>query len=300
MTDPVADRAADLFVKQERIASLLREIRRDGLLVLDPANFAWLTAGAVAKGVVNPAERPVLFFQGPQRWVVCCNADTQRLFDEELDGLGFQLKEWPWQWGRAQLLADLCHGKRIACDVPFSDCQNVGERLTPHPMDSDRVGTGPAEGTRQGGGPRGRGDVPKCRARRARGRTGGPARPPAGPPWDDGPGAARDGRRPPGPLSPRRCNCRSSQAPLRHSDDGGKVGVARDRQSVGLVWPDRRRGSRRPRGRMSPHRSPGGQQHRTDESVRDPGCRRAHSADGRSGTRVAGNSDRLADGVRCR
>ena len=37
-----------------------------------------------------------------------------RLFDEEIDGLGFQLKEWPWHWGREQFLADLCANRKIA------------------------------------------------------------------------------------------------------------------------------------------------------------------------------------------
>jgi Xaa-Pro aminopeptidase len=129
MSDPISDRAADLFVKQERLLALLRDVQRDGLLVMDPINFPWLSAGATAKGIPRLADWPVLYFQGPQRWLVCANTDSQRLFDEELDGLGFQLKEWPWHWGRAQLLADVCHGKKLACDVAFSDCLNVGDRL---------------------------------------------------------------------------------------------------------------------------------------------------------------------------
>src|SRR5438105_3910271 len=129
MTDPISDRAADLFVKQERIMALLREVGRDGLLILDPNNFAWLTGGATAKGILQAVEHPCVYFQGQQRWLLSGNVDTQRLFDEELDGLGFQLKEWPWHWGRAQLLADLCHGKKIACDQSFSDCLIVGDRL---------------------------------------------------------------------------------------------------------------------------------------------------------------------------
>ena len=129
MNDPATERAADIFLKHEKVSAMLREVGRDGLLVLDPANFAWLTAGAAARGVTDAADLPALYLQGPQRWLLCCNADTQRLFDEELDGLGFQLKEWPWYGGRAKLLADLVFGKKAACDLPFSDCLNVGDRL---------------------------------------------------------------------------------------------------------------------------------------------------------------------------
>jgi Xaa-Pro dipeptidase len=72
---------------------------------------------------------PGLFYSPEQRWLLCSNPDTQRLFDEELDGLGFQLKEWPWHWGREQLLADLCQGKRLACDIPRADCTPIGSQL---------------------------------------------------------------------------------------------------------------------------------------------------------------------------
>ena len=105
------EREDEIAAKQAAIAGLLKSAEQDGLLLLDPANFSWLTTGAVAHGVTDPIERPAVFVQNSSyRWVVCSNVDSGRLFDEELNGLGFQLKEWPWQWGRAQLLADLLHG----------------------------------------------------------------------------------------------------------------------------------------------------------------------------------------------
>ncbi|HEV3115725.1 MAG TPA: M24 family metallopeptidase, partial [Gemmataceae bacterium] len=101
----------------------------DGLLVVEPENFAWLTSGAAARGVLDPGEAPALYFTADQRWVVTSNVDSQRLFDEELNGLGFQLKEWPWHWGREQLLADLCHNRKIASDRPLNDQKLVREEL---------------------------------------------------------------------------------------------------------------------------------------------------------------------------
>jgi Xaa-Pro aminopeptidase len=124
-----SDRRADLDAKQTRVADLLHAVGCDGLLVLDPHNFAWLTSGAVARGVLDPEAQPGLYFSAEGRWIVCSNVDTQRLFDEEVDGLGFQLKEWPWHWGRAQLLTDLLQGRKVACDVPLGSCTPVAERL---------------------------------------------------------------------------------------------------------------------------------------------------------------------------
>jgi Xaa-Pro aminopeptidase len=127
--DSTPDRGTDLAAKQAWVASLLRETGCAGLMVVEPENFAWLTSGGTARGVLNPADLPVLFFSPEQRCVVSSNADSQRLFDEELDGLGFQLKEWPWYWGREQLLADLCQGRKAACDRPQGDCLLVNDQL---------------------------------------------------------------------------------------------------------------------------------------------------------------------------
>jgi len=127
--DAAADRRADLEKKQARIANLLQQVGCDGLLILDPDNFAWLTGGAAARGVVDPAEFPALYYSADQRWVVTSNVDSQRLFDEELDGLGFQLKQWPWHGDREQLLADMCHGRAIACDRSRSGLKSVSEPL---------------------------------------------------------------------------------------------------------------------------------------------------------------------------
>jgi Xaa-Pro dipeptidase len=116
--DAAKDRRADLDRKQGQIASLLQQVGCEGLLIVDPDNFAWLTSGAAARGVVDPADLPALYYSPDQRWVIAPNVDSQRLFDEELDGLGFQLKQWPWYENREHLLADVCHGRVVACDQP--------------------------------------------------------------------------------------------------------------------------------------------------------------------------------------
>src|SRR4051812_24550422 len=88
-------RRRDIDAKQERVAKLLSEAGLDGVLVQEPANFAWLTGGAAVPAALDVGQWPAAYFTANQRWVLCSNADTQWLFDRELDGLGFQLKEWP-------------------------------------------------------------------------------------------------------------------------------------------------------------------------------------------------------------
>ncbi|HLN29315.1 MAG TPA: M24 family metallopeptidase [Gemmataceae bacterium] len=125
-----SDRRADVDAKQAQVAALLNQVGCEGLLLLEPENFSWLTSGAAARGVLDPADLPVLYLGAEQRWVMSCNVDTQRLFDEELDGLGFQLKEWSWQSSRESLLADVCHGRKIACDRVYGAFTPVGDQLS--------------------------------------------------------------------------------------------------------------------------------------------------------------------------
>ena len=124
-----SDRRSDVETKQALMSGLLQEVGCDGLLILEPENFAWLSGGRAARGIIDPVSLPALYFTPEGRWVLSANVDSQRLFDEELDGLGFQLKEWPWNWGRLQLLADLCQGRNVACDQPLLSCKVVAEPL---------------------------------------------------------------------------------------------------------------------------------------------------------------------------
>jgi Xaa-Pro dipeptidase len=126
----LADRRKDIEQKQAWVAGMLADAGCEGLLVLEPENFTWLTSGATARGVLDVREMPAVYFSADQCWIICANVDSQRLFDEELDGLGFQLKEWPWYNGREQLLADLCHGRVVASDRPLSICKtSLGEQM---------------------------------------------------------------------------------------------------------------------------------------------------------------------------
>jgi Xaa-Pro dipeptidase len=48
-----------------------------------------------------------------------------RVFEEELAGLGFQLKERPWYDDPFQVVAELCHNKRVATDIGWNGCSQA-------------------------------------------------------------------------------------------------------------------------------------------------------------------------------
>ena len=129
--DQIAARRADIDAKQDHVADLLAEMNCEALLLLMPAHVAWFTAGLTARGLIADSERPGVYTNGRQRWLLCSNVDTQRLFDEEIDQLGFQLKEWTWAGGRSELLFNITSGRKVAADRPFPNVPMANDRLRP-------------------------------------------------------------------------------------------------------------------------------------------------------------------------
>ena len=137
-------RRADIDTKQAILSALIAELNCEAVVLLMPAHVAWFTGGMNVRGLIADGERPGIYTNGRQRWLLCSNSDTQRLFDEELDGLGFMLKEWQWPSGRATLLGELVVGKKVATDRPFPTMPLVNEKLRPElrpllPSDVDRL-----------------------------------------------------------------------------------------------------------------------------------------------------------------
>lgn len=130
--DPIAARRADIEAKQALLVPILEELECEAILLFMSAHVSWFTAGLNLRGLFAESERPGIYTNGRQRWILCSNVDTQRLFDEELDQLGFQLKEWTWEGGRADLLANVTAGRQIAADRPFPNLRLAIDRLRPH------------------------------------------------------------------------------------------------------------------------------------------------------------------------
>ena len=129
--EQIAARRADIDAKQALVADVLAEMNCEAVVLLMPAHVAWFTSGLTARGLIADSERPGVYTNGRQRWLLCSNVDTQRLFDEEIDRLGFQLKEWTWAAGRSELLFNITTGRTVAADRPFPGVPMANDRLRP-------------------------------------------------------------------------------------------------------------------------------------------------------------------------
>jgi len=120
-----AERLADVERKHARIAEFLSERGYDALLLQTPANFAWFTSGGDSTRGGNVENAAALFITADARVVVTTNVDSQQLFDCQLSGLGFQLKQRAWFEGYRGLVDDLCRGRNVASDVPTERVRNA-------------------------------------------------------------------------------------------------------------------------------------------------------------------------------
>lgn len=123
-------RADDVAEKQKRVAEFLTTHNFDALLLQRPENIAWMTAGADVTRAGSSETTASVFMTPDARLVIANNVDSPQLFERELYGLGFQLKERPWQRPRGELVEDLCRGRRVASDCGFPSTIQVDDKLS--------------------------------------------------------------------------------------------------------------------------------------------------------------------------
>jgi len=134
-------RREDIDAKQALLGRMAGELGCEAAILFVPVHVAWFTGGLNVCGLIADGERPGIYTNGRQRWLLASNIDSQRLFDDDLDNLGFQLKEWHWAGGRGPLLSELIGSKKVAADRPFQGTPLLNEKLRPEIaplMESDR------------------------------------------------------------------------------------------------------------------------------------------------------------------
>jgi Xaa-Pro aminopeptidase len=127
LADPAADhedaalaaRRADVQAKHERLIDWLDETGHDAVLLRRADSLAWFSSGGdFAIDGATEAGSAWAFVNRRCRSLFADNVQSARLFEEEVAGLGFQLKERAWTDDPDVILADLCRSKSIATDCP--------------------------------------------------------------------------------------------------------------------------------------------------------------------------------------
>ena len=141
LSDPAADhldpvlaaRRADVEEKHHRVIEFLDRNQYDALVLGRADSIAWFTSGGDLGrySLGGDAGSVFLFLNRNCRAVICDNVHSPRVFEEELAGLGFQLKEKPWTEDTERAVAELTRNKKIATDGPRSFGTDELNRLRP-------------------------------------------------------------------------------------------------------------------------------------------------------------------------
>lgn len=123
-------RRAEVDRRHALLAAWLTQEGHSGLVLAEPDDVAWATAGGrIGWQPIRRHDSPILFFTARQRCVVGPGHQTARFFEEEIDGLGFQLKDLPpWQPARG-LLRELVGESSVASDVPSPGLADAREAM---------------------------------------------------------------------------------------------------------------------------------------------------------------------------
>lgn len=126
VTDPAADhvdtalvkRREDVEEKHRRVAEYLDANELDAVIFGRADSIAWFTSGGcLGQDLGSEISAALLYVNRGSRAVLTDNVQSARIFEEELAGLGFQLKERAWHDDPGKIVAELCHNKRVADDL---------------------------------------------------------------------------------------------------------------------------------------------------------------------------------------
>lgn len=124
-----SERHADVELKHDRVRRLLQSASADALLLQEPGNIAWFAGGADVSRCRSDACSTSLFITNEARLFATNAVDSAQIFEREVFGLGFQLKQREWFQPHDDLIMDLCRGRRVVSDSGVFDTVRAGDLI---------------------------------------------------------------------------------------------------------------------------------------------------------------------------
>ncbi len=113
-------RRAEVEAKHEAVRRYLDASGYDAVILGRADSIAWFTAGGdLTRDFCSERASALLYVNRNNRAILTDNVHNARIFEEEVAGLGFQLKERAWYDEPERMAAELGHNKRVATDFPF-------------------------------------------------------------------------------------------------------------------------------------------------------------------------------------
>lgn len=121
------DKTTDFNLKLERLWEKLQAHDLDGIYLNRRANFAWLTGGDNRIFMNHPTGSSSLLVTRNGLYLLAAVMDGARMQEEEIAGLGIELKRHFWFENRQDILGHLIHGLQIGCDTPTEGCEMLDD-----------------------------------------------------------------------------------------------------------------------------------------------------------------------------
>lgn len=113
--------------KHRRLVELMDRERIDALAITNVGNFAWLTCGGANwVGTSSDVGAATAVVTRDAKYIVCNNIEAPRLANEEVGGLGFEFRTFPWHEDAAgRIISKIADGGAIGSDVPMEGARTV-------------------------------------------------------------------------------------------------------------------------------------------------------------------------------
>ncbi len=132
----LAKRKTEVVEKVRRVRAFLEREKLSGILLGHVRNFAWLTGGGdshIVLGSPSGAASLLVLADG-RKFLISPNNESLRLMNEEVAGLGFELREYKWYEDKLatdrkmQVVRELAGGA-VASDLPYGDLRVVEKEI---------------------------------------------------------------------------------------------------------------------------------------------------------------------------
>lgn len=123
--------------KLDRVNKFLAQNKLDGILLTQVRNVYWITAGLSNNQIVlnkDVGAASLLILKNGKKYLVCSSSEAQRMMDEALKELGYELIQYNWY--EANPVKDVRGGLikqfgKIGSDVDYPGTINIADKFKP-------------------------------------------------------------------------------------------------------------------------------------------------------------------------
>ncbi|MEW6507749.1 MAG: M24 family metallopeptidase [Bacteroidota bacterium] len=120
-----------------RVQKFIAAAKLDGILLTQVRNVYWITAGLANNQIVlnkDVGAASLLILKNGKKYLVCSNAEDQRMMDESLSQLGYELIKYNWY--EANPVKDVRGDSikqfgKIGSDIDFPGTINISDKFKP-------------------------------------------------------------------------------------------------------------------------------------------------------------------------